>query len=64
MWCGGGVEGKGSRHKLAGSDSLKRGTGPEYVAHVVNFSPFDFAGGGGRRICFARNVPPLGGPEN
>ena len=61
---GRGVEGKGSRHKLAGSDSLKRGTGPKYVAHVVNFSPFALAGGGGRKICFAGPVPPLGGPEN
>ena len=49
---GRGVEGKGSRHKLAGSDSLKRGTGPKYVAHVVNFSPFALAGGGGEKNLF------------
>jgi len=54
----------GSRHKLAGSDSLKVGKWPEYVAHVI-FSPFALAGGGGgRKICFTRSVPLLGGPEN
>lgn len=35
--------GVGERHKLAGSDNLKGGMGPEYVAHVVIFSPFALA---------------------